>query len=139
MGPRVLVTLIEGHVVVVPDPPKVASARTVRPAPIQLDAGEQLVATASAPPQVTQASLERATAWETGQLAFKDEPLGAVAERVSRYARQPIHVAPDAAQLRVSGVFKAGDIDTFVDIVTSYLPVRADKADDGEILLQVKG
>ena len=86
-----------------------------------------------------QANLDRATAWESGQLAFKDEPLGAVAERVSRYAAQPVSVAPGAAGLRVSGVFKAGDIDTFVDIVTSYLPVRATAAPDGEILLQLNG
>jgi transmembrane sensor len=139
MGPKVLVTLIEGHVVVVRTPPKAVFAPAPKPTSIQLDAGEQLIASISAPPQVLQANLERATAWETGQLAFKDEPLAAVAERVSRYAAHPIHVAPDAAGLRVSGVFKAGDIDTFVDIVTSYLPVQAATADDGEITLQVKG
>jgi transmembrane sensor len=135
MGPKVLVTLIEGHVVVLPAKPKAA----VKSAPIALDAGEQLVTSAAAPPQVRAVSLERTTAWETGQLTFADEPLGAVAERVGRYAPQPLTVAPSAAHLRVSGVFKAGDVGSFVDMVTSYLPVEATTASDGEITLKSKG
>jgi ferric-dicitrate binding protein FerR (iron transport regulator) len=40
---------------------------------------------------------------------------------------------------KVPGVFKAGDVTSFVDIVTSYLPVRAVRASDGEIRLQSNG
>jgi len=144
LGSKVLVTLIEGHVVVLQEPARkrLVPVRAL-PAPaapaVELTAGEQLIAAPAAAPQVQQASLERATAWESGQLAFKDEPLGSVAERVSRYAARPVVVAPDAAGLRVSGVFKAGDIASFVDIVTSYLPVRAVKGADGEITLKSNG
>lgn len=130
MGPKVLITLIEGQVVVVKDRPK-------PPPPIVLKAGQQLIAAPAASPTVSATSLERATAWETGQLAFEDEPLGAVAERVSRYAGSPLKVSPEVAGMRLSGVFKAGDIETFVDVVQSYLPVEADRA-SGEITLQYK-
>jgi transmembrane sensor len=146
LGRKVLVTLIEGHVVVLHAPavkhdaaPRSASGQAPPEQAVELNAGEQLIAAAATPPQVTQANLERATAWETGQLAFKDEPLASVAERVSRYAAEPVVAAPDAANLRVSGVFKAGDIASFVDIVTSYLPVRAVRQPDGEIVLQSNG
>lgn len=132
LGPKVLVTLIEGQVVVMKDRPK-------PPPPIVLKAGQQLIATDSATPQVSAASLDRATAWETGQLAFEDEPLAAVAERVSRYAEHPLIVAPDVADMRISGVFKAGDVATFIDVVSTYLPVEARSADSGEITLQYKG
>ncbi|HEX6865836.1 MAG TPA: FecR domain-containing protein [Caulobacteraceae bacterium] len=144
LGPKVLVTLIEGHVVVVHEPPPriervLASRLAQKPAPIQLEAGEQLVVTPAAKPVVHEVSLERATSWETGQLTFADEPLASVAERVSRYAERPIEVAPDAARLRVSGVFRAGDVDAFVDMVTHYLPVEATRAGGGEITLRSRG
>jgi transmembrane sensor len=135
MGPKVLVTLIEGSVIVLPKPERAATPK----APVHLEAGERLVASEAAPPVVEVASLERATAWETGQLAFKDEPLAAVAARVSRYADYPVTVSPAAAGLKVSGVFKAGDVATFVDVVTHYLPVEARRGEDGEISLDTKG
>ena len=142
LGPRVLVTLIEGSVLVLPkaaEPRAADDGKAARPAPIRLEAGERLVATATAPPVVEVASLDRATAWETGQLAFKDEPLSAVAERIGRYAETPLAVSPDAADLKVSGVFKAGDIVTFVDVVTHYLPVDDRRDSDGAITLVTRG
>jgi transmembrane sensor len=139
LGRKVLVTLIEGQVVVLREPQPERSRRAPEASPIILKAGQQLVSASTAAPVVRSVSLERATAWETGQLTFADEPLAAVAERVSRYAEEPITVAPDAASLRVSGVFKAGDVASFVDMVTSYLPVDARKAPDGEITLQARG
>lgn len=135
LGPKVFVTLIEGHVFVVRESKRQSE---LQPAPIALEAGEQLVSAPAGRPQVRAISIERATSWETGQLTFADEPLGAVAERISRYAEDPISVAPDAAALRVSGVFRAGDTAAFVDMVTSYLPVAADTASDGEITLRAK-
>jgi transmembrane sensor len=134
LGPKVLVTLIEGKVVVLREPRR----RDAAPASIPLKAGEQLVSAPAAAPEIHAISVERATSWETGQLTFADEPLAAVAERVSRYAEEPIHVAPDAATMRVSGVFRAGDTAGFVDMVTSYLPVEANAATDGEITLRAR-
>lgn len=137
LGRKVLVTLIEGQVVVLREASPAPEAP--EPSQIVLKAGEQLVSTPATSPVVRSISLERTTAWETGQLTFADEPLAAVAERVSRYAEEPITVAPGAAALRVSGVFKAGDVASFIDMVTSYLPVEAHQAPDGEITLQARG
>jgi len=141
LGPKVLVTLIEGHVLVMKEPAarNAAPASAAKPRPIALNAGQQLVAAPSAPPQILIASLERTSAWEAGQLAFEDEPLSVVAARVSRYSNRPVTVAPDIAGLKLSGVFKAGDVTTFVDVVTNYLPVEAQESADGEITLKNKG
>lgn len=146
LGPKVMVTLIEGQVVVMKGPPRDGpadqaprTAATAAPPPIVLKAGQQLVAAPAGAPQVTIVSLDRATAWEAGQLAFEDEPLGAVAERVSRYAERPLKVAPNVADMRISGVFKAGDVTTFIDVVSSYLPVEAQQGESGQITLQYKG
>lgn len=135
LGPKVFVTLIEGKVVVLGEPKRGAERE---PAPIALEAGEQLVSAPAAPPEVRPISVERATSWESGQLTFADEPLAAVAERVSRYAEDPVTVAANVADVRVSGVFRAGDTAGFVDMVTSYLPVEADAASDGEITLRAR-
>jgi transmembrane sensor len=142
LGPRILVTLIEGRVVVLDraDAPRAAAdPAPARPRRIALTAGQQLVVTPAAPPRVETVRLDRASAWETGQLLFEDEPLSSVAERVSRYAGKPVTVDDSAAALRISGVFRAGDVDTFVDAVTSYLPVAASRRQDGGVVLRREG
>ena len=139
LGPKVLVTLIEGHVVVLRDHPARPrnGAPAAKPAAIELRAGEQLAASTVSPAQVTSVSIEKATAWESGQLVFDDEPLSAVAERISRYSTRPIVVKDErAAALRLSGVFITGDVTTFVDTITRYLPVQASSTPNGEIELR---
>jgi transmembrane sensor len=137
IGGRVSVTLIEGSVVVLDaDAPRRALAAPGHDGGIRLRVGQQLVATPREPPTVQVASLERATAWESGQLIFEDESLAAIAGRMSRYAAHPITVEPAAANHRISGVFRAGDVATFVDTVTRYLPVRATTNPDGSVVLK---
>lgn len=132
-GPSLLVTLIEGHVVVSSEP------TFSRPANIDsqidriiLDAGEQVVFSPQAPPSVAHVNLGQATAWENGEVVFENDPLTVVVERINRYARHDVVIADtQTSELRISGVFHTGDIDGFVGTITSYLPVRADKGADG--------
>lgn len=125
-GPKVLVTLIEGHVVVVNEEsgeavPAGASARG-----IELKAGQQLTFRPAAPPRVLPANIQRVTAWTIGQIMFDDEPLSSVVERVNRYGGTQVVVAdPEVGAMKISGVFNAGDTLGFVEIVTHYLPVKA--------------
>ncbi len=144
VGPSVVVTLIQGRVTVLTDQPSEPLLEIIRPrAPngqpatpsIALAAGQQLIAVPAAPPRIEVASLDRTSAWESGQLAFDDESLASVAQRVSRYTAHPVTVAPDAASLKMSGIFNAGDLSTFVDTVTHYLPVEASDASDGSVVL----
>jgi transmembrane sensor len=140
-----LVTLLEGHVIVVPhdgdkdgalpspDPVGMASSPAAR---ITLDAGEQLVIAPSVAPSVTRVNVDHAIAWEKGSLVFKDEPLASVVRRVRRYSSHPIVIADEStANLRISGVFHEGDVDGFVTTVVSYLPVRAEHESDGSVRL----
>jgi transmembrane sensor len=138
---KVVVTLIEGSVVVTPanEPlhkleamPRDASKQIV------LKAGQQLVAGRAEPRKIENVRLDRTTAWETGELLFEDEPLVGVAQRVSRYSKNSITVDAGVRDLRLSGVFKTGDLVTFVDTVTRYLPVVATTQSDGSIVLRAK-
>lgn len=83
--------------------------------------------------------LTTALAWRTGKLVFNDAPLANVAAEVSRYRRQPVRIADDAAgALRVSSVFSADDTDGFLAALPQMLPVGVRQLPDGgaEIFLR---
>jgi transmembrane sensor len=148
VGSDVVVTLIEGHVVVLD---RQANDREVRAQPpasglpdegVKLEPGERLIASARLSPRahiapaVQQVNLERATAWQAGQLVFDNETLAAAIERINRYSRSKISVADaDAGAIRLSGVFKEDDTRAFVDTVTQYLPLEKSVHADGTVEL----
>jgi transmembrane sensor len=143
LGSGVVVTLLTGRVSVVREsdagPSGLLLGRNAKHAepPVSLRPGDQLSAAAEAPVAVRRPDLSRVTAWEQGRLVFDDQPLAVVAEQVTRHARdQSVRADPDVADLRLSGVFEAGDVATFVDTVTRYLPVRADTGEDAEVVLR---
>ena len=161
LGSDFLVTLIEGHVVVLPQGKPVGSAertpatRTRSPglsssggssvnmaapladsSPIALDAGQQLVLSSHAAPRVTPVDIERVMAWERGKIVFNDEPLASVVERMNRYTSRRMDVADErVAALRISGVFHVGDVRGFVSTLTTYLPVKAEEHQDGSLVM----
>jgi transmembrane sensor len=131
---QVIVTLIEGHVVVLD---RHRSGSGVPPEGVKLDPGERLVAAPHAPPSVQHVDVERATAWQSGQLVFEDETLASAVERVNRYARHPVIVHdPAAAALRFSGVFNETNTQAFVDTVTRYLSLEQETRADGSVELK---
>jgi transmembrane sensor len=153
LGSDFLVTLIEGHVVVLPQsrpvgstertsatPARSSAANMAAPladsSPIALDAGQQLVMSSHAAPRVTPVDIERVMAWERGKIVFNDEPLASVVERMSRYTSRRIDIADErVAALRISGTFHEGDVRGFVSTLTSYLPVKAEEHQDGSLLM----
>jgi transmembrane sensor len=133
-GPSVLVTLIEGRVVVASAPAfNLPEARINNDiARITLDAGEQVVFSPKAPPSVARVNLGQATAWENGEVVFENDSLGTVVARINRYAQNAVVIGDaSTSELRISGVFHTGDVDGFVSTIVAYLPVRADKDPDG--------
>jgi transmembrane sensor len=126
----VLITLIQGQVVI-----KGAEPTLTTPT-ISLKAGEELVVSGDVLPAIVAADPQVARAWEAGRLLFRDEPLGDAVARVNRYTAHAVKIDPAIASIRISGVFNAGDIGSFVSAVTSYFPVQASTARDNSILLQ---
>lgn len=130
------VLLYEGRVEVLPQSavaekeqaPVLAPASKVqsRQAPeISLLPGRELIATLAAPTAtIVPADINRSLSWEDGQLSFDREPLPAAIERINRYSRERLVIADEALSgLRISGVFTAGNVDAFVEGVTTLLPV----------------
>lgn len=133
------VTLIEGHVVLLPAAGGVSvgggdPAAEERP---ELQAGEQLIVAPDRPAVLApKVDLDRATAWQRGKLVFNDERLPDVVARVNRYAKTRVELGDaDVHRVRVSGVFDAGDVAAFVEGVTGALPVSATR-DGGRIILR---
>jgi transmembrane sensor len=126
----VLITLIQGQVLI-----KGADPTLTTPA-IALKAGEQLVLSGEVVPAIVAADPQVARAWEAGRLLFRDEPLGDAVARVNRYTTHAIRIDPSITSIRISGVFNAGDIGSFVSAVTSYFPIQASTGRDNSILLQ---
>ncbi len=152
-GNELLVTLIRGHVVVLPSraasrpylpaaPRSEAAAHEPDPrfprdwSRIVLNPGEQLVMARGAAPRVVRVDLARVTAWEHGEIDFSDERLSQVVAQIDRYSPQRIVLGdPKIASLRISGVFRSGDVDTFVGALTSYLPIEARTSADGATIV----
>jgi transmembrane sensor len=139
-GPKVLVTLIEGHVVVVDVKSTLsamgASSAEPRHKSVELNAGQQLAALPEALPDIHPANIQRVTAWMNGQLMVDNEPLSEVVAQVNHYTQTQIEIRdPEVAAMRISGVFNTADVSGLVDIVTHYLPVRAVSEADGKVVL----
>jgi transmembrane sensor len=64
-----------------------------------------------------------ALAWREGKLIFDNEPLANVVATMNNYVATPIVAEGRAGELRVSGVFKAGDTLAFVEAMESLFPV----------------
>jgi transmembrane sensor len=133
LGPELVVTLLEGHVVVLRE----QTAASAAEARVVLDAGEQLVLSPAAPPSVKRVNVDHAVAWESGSWVFDNEPLSKVVLRIGRYGGPPVVMADEAtSKLKISGVFHEGDVGALLATVSSYLSLRAEQQPDGSILLQ---
>jgi transmembrane sensor len=112
----VVVTLVEGSVAVTsPDMPNSHIQLRPRQELRIKDSGEVRLRDGIDPVQ--------ALAWREGKLIFEDAPLRDVASRMNKYGATRIDVAGEANELRVGGVFKAGDTTAFVDAMQSYFPL----------------
>lgn len=130
------VTLVDGQVSVTP------SARNEdapSQAPQILAPGQRLVISRHHELAVDRPELSRVTAWERGQVEFAETPLEDAVTEMNRYTTTHITV-PDAevAQLRIGGVFHAGDSAEFIKVVTAAFGLRADR-NGGDTVLSRPG
>jgi transmembrane sensor len=116
------VTLVDGRI-------SVAPVSETKEEPLQiLIPGQRLVISRHHAPAVDRPELSRVTAWERGRVEFDATPLEDATAEMNRYTVTRV-IVPDAevAQLRIGGVFRAGDSDGFVKIVTAAFGLRAER------------
>lgn len=131
------VTLIEGHVNVMPVKPEGLARLFPAMTRESLAPGQQLKVSPAGDVRVVAADIERATSWTEGQLVFRDDPLTQAVGELNRYSAVRLVIEdPRVAELRVSGVFGTGRSENFVAALTSYYPVEAVRRSPGVISLR---
>jgi transmembrane sensor len=151
----VQVTLLEGKVRVEQDA-RTAGAPISRLArEIELTPGMQLVARLNTGPQVIASTrvaassaavhsvdvvrdidVAKVTGWREGRIYFDDLSLEEAVAEMNRHSNVQIRVgSPALAGLRVNGMFKAGEQETFVLALEEYFPITAQRGPEREIIL----
>ncbi len=145
VGDDVLVTLLEGEVVVTETP---AAKQTLPSLPVEaalpaarkLKPGQLLVASASQGPQIVDdISIQKTNAWRDGKVFLDGDFLPVAIARMNRYSRIKLSVADDSLEaVRISGVFNAGDTDAFVEALEAYFAVDARRMTSSSIELHAR-
>ncbi|GAA0467332.1 FecR family protein [Parasphingorhabdus litoris] len=132
---EIRVTLIEGIVTVDDEDREDANPNAVGTK--QLRPGEQLVALGDQPFKVSMINTDAVTSWKDGRLIFDNEPLGAIVQEVNRYSTRKL-VVGDAtlSDMRVSGIFQVGSVDSFAAALEASFPVANNaQSDEDDIIL----
>lgn len=126
-----LVTLVEGRVAVT-DPRANA--------PIEMIPQQALHLSDQAAPVLTSnIDSGRALAWRDGQVVFDDVDLAAAVARMNTYSRLPIVIdEAKLGNLRISGVFTAGDSVSFAEAMQAYFDLKVSRSDKAITLKSAK-
>lgn len=135
---EVRVTLIEGIVTVDQDNSEGAGLGAVSKK--QLRPGQQLVALGAQPFKINMINTDSVISWKDGRLIFDNEPLGMIVQEVNRYSSRKLVVGdPTLSDMRVSGIFQVGSIDSFAVALEASFPVKnSARSDEGDIVLDWK-
>jgi transmembrane sensor len=84
--------------------------------------------------QPTAAQVEQLLSWRTGYLRFRDTRLADAVVEFNRYSLHKIVIEdPAIANIHIGGNFRTDDADSFVGLIQSGFPVKADRR--GEIII----
>lgn len=133
---RAIVAVTEGRVLVEPVahflPVSVLQGFRPKLRAVHLDAGQQTVAGSAGiedPTKVEDAAA--ATAWQTGRLAFRLQPLRYVLEDVNRYARKPIVLeGPGLGSLVITGTVERDNISGWISSLERVFDLEATEEAD---------
>jgi transmembrane sensor len=132
-GEQVIVAVTEGRVRV-----DRRAGRGTEPM-LFVSAGQRIVATPALPiavQAVAPSLLEQDMSWRDGLLTFEEEPLHDVAAEFNRYNSRQLVVDPAAAQFRVSGTFRANNVDGFLRLLRQGFNVTSSPRGDNEVVLR---
>ncbi|MBI5381582.1 MAG: FecR domain-containing protein [Opitutae bacterium] len=120
-----------------------ATTPTVPPAPALVDAGNRLRLTDDAPAAspvaqtIAPAERDRELAWRWPRLEFTDTSIGEAVALFNGRNRLQLKVGDDAVRtLRVTGVFRADNVEGFVQLLESGFGLKAERTGETEILLR---
>lgn len=133
IGGAASVHLLKGDATVAP------ASRSPRSPIVRLGPGDTVVV--SPPGEAVQRDEARPAAlWPTGMLEFDRAALGDVVAEANRYSRTQIRLAdPALGRLRVTGTFRAGDLDGLARSLAAAFGLRLERPSPGELVLLPDG
>lgn len=131
------VTVVEGSVQVRPDDPASghASAPTVLEAGGVLKSENGTVSIRTLSP----ADIDDTLAWRQGQIVCKAMPVSEALARFAHYHGRVMSATAAAGATSVGGVYPLGNVDEFLDYLTSGLGIRVAHAADGSVRVSLPG
>lgn len=128
---RIVVALLEGRVQVRPQTIARRASIAKDVGRTILEPGEQLKFTVADPATfIETADVEDLTRWREGRVRFDDTPLSQAVAEMNRYSLVPIHISdPTLEDIRISGVFRTGQSDSFLSALTQIFPISADRTE----------
>jgi transmembrane sensor len=137
VGGELHVIVYEGKVVVLkgamPDPKALLALRhDPGDRAVALVPGQEFVARGAT--ALVRKDAPGSSSWESGQLEFLDTPLSDAIEQFNRYSSEAITITdPRAANIKVNGIFKAGNSAAFLDAITRIHPIAVRRTRSGAI------
>ncbi|PZU01035.1 MAG: hypothetical protein DI624_01770 [Brevundimonas sp.] len=123
------VTLAEGRVAVRSTRLGHESVRIMQPS-------QQLAGSTGNPAMVVQTvDTARALGWVDGQIFFDNKTVASAVQEMNTYSRLKIVIHPEVADMRINGMFRAGNQNGFAAALKATLPVDVRTSDRGQILV----
>lgn len=108
---QLAVTLVEGKVRVSSVSPSDEPERVLKP-------GQRLMFVGGKPPRLDEPAIHEVTAWRRGEVVFDNTRLQDAAAEMNRYSAVKLIIdGPQAADIRLSGIFRTGDSARFAQAV----------------------
>lgn len=79
--------------------------------------------------------LDKALGWVDGQIFFDNDTLAQAADEMNQYSRLKIVVDPAVADLKINGMFRAGNQTGFVGALQTTMPVDVRPDEHGQLLV----
>lgn len=129
-GDKVTVAVLEGRVRVEgPIPGQAGATTTMTPGDVVIGLGASTMVV----PKPIEAIEDRLT-WRNGRLVFAATTLAEVADEFNRYNHQQLLITdPAVAAIRISGTFKAANVEAFVRLLKEAYGLKVESAADGTL------
>lgn len=133
-GRAVSVTLMEGRVQVAPTALSTESGSAEEKVAV-LSAGQRLTFVQGRRPVLDRPVVATAVAWRRGQVVFDHTPLAEAIDEMNRYSPLKLELANAAAgQFLITGVFRAGDSESFAQAVAESYRMEA-RTSESQVVL----
>jgi transmembrane sensor len=129
-GDNVTVAVVQGRVRVEDTTPGASSASiTVTPGDVAIGLGSSMMVVSK-----PVAAVEDKLTWRDGRLVFDGTSLAEVVDDFNRYNRQQLLISdPAVAAIRISGTFKASNVEAFVRLLKEAYGLKVELTADGKL------